>query len=456
MPERKAESDVQRDARERQNINSAMKLVNGEPKQEESTSVAMVAGGSKSDFIDKLQSYSHIEEVEKLSLEGATMLHLAVLQKDYALAEQFMNESFALDVNSPFKDGRTLLHKAIDDGNLEEVVILLRLGAKTDVKDNRQNTAKDLLPDLVNHCARSGNIGAVQQFLTGELATDVNTQSKKDGKTVLHAAVEGGDPEIIDYVMLLKPDLSIKDEKGRPPLFSVVGNMKAFNHIESVCQKFGKEGNEQLTAKYRGVINQYRKLVGIKVTKELLTVDKRGNDITMHSAKCGNEYAVRRFADKGIISTRMNQEGLSVLDLVGSQSFRSEVRTILDFFERRAQRAFNQRKMEYLENVYKIQTQTINGIDKHSSEIGSATIKVKDAVIKSRKEVADLISRLRSRMKHEGVIEYPDFEGPILEESDTATEVDNRPFWKKFLGFEGEDSEYQSTRDVVMSPKISK
>lgn len=134
------------------------------------------------------------------------------------------------------------LHRAVMNGHVQALTILIEAGGSLDWKDSMGHTPL--------HCASlSGHVSAVELLLLkGANASEADTTSgmnplhwaaarghaevskvlaragdvnatKADGSTALHLAAERGHVEVIQVLVAEGADLEIKDELGQTPIF---------------------------------------------------------------------------------------------------------------------------------------------------------------------------------------------------------------------------------------------
>ncbi len=116
-------------------------------------------------------------------------------------------------------DGNSPLHIAVENGNAEIIEVLLRAGAKTNIKNFAKQTPimlldQDSTPEIANMLLRHG---AKIKFL------DANKN------TALHGAVEYASPEVVQLLINAGVNVNAKNKEGRTALMNAVesGNLEA-------------------------------------------------------------------------------------------------------------------------------------------------------------------------------------------------------------------------------------
>ncbi|MGB1037743.1 MAG: ankyrin repeat domain-containing protein, partial [Bacteroidia bacterium] len=112
------------------------------------------------------------------------------ISKDYGLAD---------------KNGKTLLHHAVDAKNADLVSYLLKNGASPNVKDGNEKSA-------LAYAAYSGNVDAVKTML--ERGGKIEF-SDRNGNTVLHNAILSGNREIVRMLAMKGANFKVKNYDGK-------------------------------------------------------------------------------------------------------------------------------------------------------------------------------------------------------------------------------------------------
>ncbi|PQE32903.1 Ankyrin repeat-containing domain protein [Rutstroemia sp. NJR-2017a WRK4] len=138
--------------------------------------------------------------------DGATPLHVAV-SRNFLEGVEILLQDPVCDITAQDNDGDTVMHYA---STPEMVDILLKSGAKNDIKNNRERTPLYL-------AVYRGKLDLVQALLNSTPKPDVHTKDDDDW-TLLHAAYDS--PPITE--LLLKPEHHVEpdalNDSGRTPL----------------------------------------------------------------------------------------------------------------------------------------------------------------------------------------------------------------------------------------------
>ena len=78
------------------------------------------------------------------SLSGRTVMHFAAMYGNNSAISYYLSNTF-LSINAQDNDGNTPLHYANEKGYATTIELLIKSGAKTDIKNNAGLIASDLL-----------------------------------------------------------------------------------------------------------------------------------------------------------------------------------------------------------------------------------------------------------------------------------------------------------------------
>ncbi|PQE04929.1 Ankyrin repeat-containing domain protein [Rutstroemia sp. NJR-2017a BBW] len=257
--------------------------------------------------------------------DGATPLHVAVSQKFLEGVEVLLQDPLC-DITAQDNNGSTVMHYA---STPELVNILLKAGAKNDIKNNRKRTPLYL-------AAYHGNLDLVQAFLDSTPKPDVHTKDDDDW-TLLHAAYDS--PSITE--LLLKPEHHVEpdalNDSGRTPLALAI----CWDYPETAKLLLESSANPNLASNFkhsplylafeliwRDSLQRIQLLVENKTPANILAKDSEGNT-ALHIAVQKNkqlefEYLVEKLGH--IETTEIGDIYASVLcECVLLPHFKSEL-----------------------------------------------------------------------------------------------------------------------------------
>lgn len=153
------------------------------------------------------------------------------------VAEKTLNEPAELikqgtSVNASTKLGYTPLHIAVDYRYPNMVDILLLHGADPNQQDHLGRTPLFYLIERSSGENRCSELDLVicQQLLTH--GADLKIRDG-EGKTVLHAAAEFHNPDLVGILLGSGAEVNARDNKGRTPLFLAGEEEWEFSHMGS-------------------------------------------------------------------------------------------------------------------------------------------------------------------------------------------------------------------------------
>lgn len=163
------------------------------------------------------------------------------------MAEQddFIENEFVADEDIEDLSGQTPLHKAVIDGNLDEVIELVASGAELDIYDNygmlpldyaNNDNIRDFLlengahepgsPTPLHSLVLNNDVAAIHQLLD-QNSSDLNALDTQ-GATPLHYAVQMGHLDSVIVLVGRGAKLAQVDKAGFPPIFYANDAIKQF------------------------------------------------------------------------------------------------------------------------------------------------------------------------------------------------------------------------------------
>lgn len=232
---------------------------------------------------------------------GGTFLHRAVRQGHYSVLTVLLNQG-KWDINGRDGNSQTPLHLAAI-GNYEKMLkLLLHKGASSAMTTNKGDSALHLA------LGRKGCYGVVQTLLDERAYADIN-QTNARGRTALHAACEQGEPHVIQLLLKMCPDLSIRDHEGYTP-FTTAQN---FGRVKAMQLLLTKDSNITKThAPVPNILEAHMEQVVIPILlKKTVDVNKiiMGSTVLHHAAKKGLVEVVVLLLAQGADRNRKDREG---------------------------------------------------------------------------------------------------------------------------------------------------
>lgn len=163
-------------------------------------------------FLSEMQVDFNIQDQD-----GKTFLHHALEQKDLETAKLLMKKrNFKIDVQD--KDGRTPLHIAVQNGDTKLVQAFVARDDRVDINVQDKDGRTPL------HIAVQNGNEELMKLLIREDRIKINL-SDKDGRTSIHIAVQNDNEELVKLLVKIKDiDLNAQDKNGNTPVHIVVQN----------------------------------------------------------------------------------------------------------------------------------------------------------------------------------------------------------------------------------------
>ncbi|WP_456201480.1 ankyrin repeat domain-containing protein [Wolbachia endosymbiont of Protocalliphora sialia] len=210
-----------------------------------------------------------VEYLQQAELRLNKQLLTAVQDGDFEKVKDLVSRGASLDaanIDAQDKDGKTPLHFAAQEGNLDMVQFFLNRGANIKAKDmygwtplhfasaygkfdvvkffldsNINIRAKDRYGDTPLHLAAQNNDKSeiVESFLDSD-ANNINDRTN-NGWTPLHVAVQGNKPSTVKLLLGRGADIEVKDTYGQTPLD--LATQKGYTDIVKILEQeqLGKE-----------------------------------------------------------------------------------------------------------------------------------------------------------------------------------------------------------------------
>lgn len=150
------------------------------------------------------------ETINKKCLNGTNPLTAAIAANRNACIDVLISTP-GINLNAQGKEGTTLLHHAVLQGNVERVKALLKSGASTTARQKDGTT-----PLLL--AAESGH-AEVLRLLVKQDASQINTWRSTTKIRPLHAAAMGGHTECLQILISNGAQLNRSAKQGETPLF---------------------------------------------------------------------------------------------------------------------------------------------------------------------------------------------------------------------------------------------
>ncbi len=147
-----------------------------------------------------------VDELNRANLEGRTTLHRAVIQGAVGLVDVLLKRHVAVNVGD--NSGTTPLHEAVAGEHLDIIARLLEAGAEVNQGDGARRTP-------LFYAVKYGYTDIIEMLL--ERHADVNARDVMDS-TPLHEAVESNQFSALNALLRGRPDPTLTARDGCTPL----------------------------------------------------------------------------------------------------------------------------------------------------------------------------------------------------------------------------------------------
>jgi len=176
-------------------------------------------------------------DVNKKSRGGYSPLDMAIIF-GYTEAVEYLI-GYKADISTLRNDGRTPLINAIFRGRSEIAKLLIEKGADVNTPDNEGHPP-------IYWAVKKGQADVVKMLLAK--GASINFVEKSHGRTLLHIAALQGYKDIVDILLPEKPDVNVKDNYDKTPLFYAAkyGHEK----VADVLMKYGAKKTSDMEENY--------------------------------------------------------------------------------------------------------------------------------------------------------------------------------------------------------------
>ena len=257
---------------------------------------------------------------------GQSVLHWAVEFDQVDLIDQFVK--VGLDVNAENNDGRTPLHSAAANGNLESVRKLLESGGKASMTVVAGNGGTPL-----HEAVAKGHKDVVSVLLEEGCPIGVKDS---DGESVLHWAVEFDQVDLIDQFVKVGLDVNAEDNDGRTPLHSAAAN----GNLESVRKLLESGGKASMTVVagnggtplHEAVAKGHKDVVSVLLEEgcPIGVKDSNGQSVLHWAVEFDQVDLIDQFVKVGLDVNAENNDGRTPLHSAAANGNLESVRKLLE------------------------------------------------------------------------------------------------------------------------------
>lgn len=173
-----------------------------------------------------LQLPAKLNEIEPET--GLTPLQIALNERQESIANTLVQHN--CDINSPDENGKTLLHKAIEDGDSYAAIFLIKQGADVKAVTNERNeTTLHMVASYrpIDGLGKSNKMASGKEMAdVARLLLDYNVSINAvdaDGRTAIHRAVAGKNDAVFSVLLAdSNIDLEIRDNNGYVALWLAI------------------------------------------------------------------------------------------------------------------------------------------------------------------------------------------------------------------------------------------
>ena len=281
-------------------------------------SVKVVYNNNQSGKIDKLYlSYSPINSPEWGEFTNYLVCKISNSSKSTKIKRNVNNKLVnLLEITNLLEDCYT--ESCSDDiPSFEDIAGLNKPSKKEDI--NNYSTEMEHLK--IVETIKNNNLNLLKELIFNK--TDVNFRLLHDDRenTMLHIASHYGKEDIIDYLIMNKANINIKNWQGDTPLHSLNINSNVIaEKLLTQGADFGIKNKNGETPVFKAVLKKTIDLLYIfyKNGGSVIDIDNQGNNLIMYALKNSPDISIKIInflAKKGLDLTKVNNDNQNSLSI---------------------------------------------------------------------------------------------------------------------------------------------
>ncbi|KAJ3430802.1 molting protein mlt-4 [Anaeramoeba flamelloides] len=189
---------------------------------------------------------------------------------------------------------------------------------------------------LIHTATSIGNLNSIKLILQNNKRHQINLRNT-DGNTPLHIAIINSKIPIINYLLLNKAEIMVKNKKGESPLY-LTASIRSQQHSVTIADILlrhralinSRNEETQRTCLHCAIVNKNKKLARffLEMGADLNMKDTRGNTALHFIAKFKFESLFIYFVQRGADPYCTNKNKKSPIDIINNNKFKKKIKEI--------------------------------------------------------------------------------------------------------------------------------
>jgi ankyrin repeat protein len=238
-----------------------------------------------------------------LNIAQTDDIHGAVKSGDLNKVKLLLKSNIEL-LNKKDKNGKTILHHAIETGNNNIAEFIIRQGADLNLKDEDNDSP-------LHYAASLGNLDIIKMLIERG-ATSIN-EGGYQKITPLHYACMEGHPQVVNFLLDKGANIEAREAHERTPLLAVGAGLKKGNiEIVKILVERGADINAVSITKHTTLTlaawRGYKDIVNYLIDKKAVILEPNLEEALLNAVRNNLVYLYNYVLERGLNLTEMKNK----------------------------------------------------------------------------------------------------------------------------------------------------